>query len=195
MSKQQLDFLTPEEMREFDKAFASLDIRVADRSVVREKILLTVQAAKAKMKANFGGLYPRGNEIGIGPIRANHLGGSATYGFATAYTAAGWNDYMITNMNVLEDHFVCMWELEDTEPVARAQQMAWFYGEYTSPIIDLTGIKTSEYNRVPFPEPIILTEKVNIDADIRLEAAGWCGVRPVGAVVTSAIHLIKKRPA
>lgn len=194
MSEITRDPLTATELQAFEIAFATLDIKCARPDIVKEKVKLTIEVAKAKLKAPFTGLYPQGNELGLGPLRPQHWGGSTT--FATNYvTADAWNNYIINSMTTLEDYFACVWELEDTEAVARGQYMAWFLGPYTLPVIDLHGIRTNPYNRVPLPEPFFVNEKNNIDADIRVDSAGKCGIRPIGIVVTTGNNLTKKRPA
>jgi hypothetical protein len=187
----------PSEMDLFNMAFATLDIKVADRALVREKVLLTCQAAKAKLKAAFKGAFPGGAEIGLIPLRPEHWGGSRTWG-TYYFASATWLDYVIAAKSTLEDHFSCIWEVEERNcnTVRSPVEMAWFIGPYTLPVMDLRPIRTSMFNRVALPEPIFITEKQSVDADLNFDTAPGARleIRPVGIVVSTGANLIKKRP-
>lgn len=187
--------LDGKEMAAFNQAFAALDIKVADRSLVREKLLLTVKAAKAKLKANFVGAYPGGAELGWQPIRPEHWSGSRTWG--TYYFASAiWLDHVIAAKNTLEDHFSCVWEWEEAEAIQRACDLYMVIGPYTLPIMNLRPLRTSLLNRVPLPEPVFITEKQTVDIDINFDVAPGQRqeIRPIGVVVSTGANLTKKRP-
>lgn len=190
-----LEPLTGPEMEAFNKAFASLDIKVADRALVRAQLLMTVQAAKAKLKAQFKGSFPSGAELGWAPIRPEHWGGSKTWG--TYYFAtSGWRDTPINAVATLEDHFSCFWEWEEAEGVQRANELYMTIGPQTLPIMNLRSMKTSPFNRVALPEPVYIGDKQTLTMKLGFDVAPGQRqeIRPIGVVVSTGANLVKQRP-
>jgi hypothetical protein len=191
--------LTPEEMAAFNEAFASMqdDILLADRALVREKILLTIQAAKAKLNASFTGAYPGGGELGIGRLRPEHWSGSRTWG-TYYFASATWLNWIYNNNTSLKDHFSCVWELEERminttrAPVEASIQI----GPVTLPVIDLRPLRIGAYNRVPLPVPMVISDNQVIQLSLNFDfvAGAREEIRPVGVVVTTGANLVKKRP-
>jgi hypothetical protein len=181
----------------FNEVFAGLDIKMADRALVREELLLTVQSAKAKENAPFTGAYPGGGELGIGGLRPEHWSGSRTWG--TYYFASAiWLNWIYNNNATLADHFTCIWELEERmiNTTRSPVEASLAIGPYTLPVFDLRSFRTNQYNRVALPKPMFISEKQVIQLALNFDTAPGAReeIRPIGVVVATGANLIKRRP-
>jgi len=165
-----------------------LGIKETDFAQTVQAVLVDViKSAKDEFAAQFGGVYPAGNEIGIADLRPHHIGGSATW--RKQYTSTGWQDWL-ADKTIDENIYVVIYGFENIEPVPKTTEISIKAGVQTIPPIDLVPLKRLDYIKLEYP--LVLTPETAFDSDVRVSDTGYDGLKPVGKVVGKGNTIVKK---
>lgn len=172
-----------------DGAFSAFDAAKRDM----EAALLARAQAKWGGESILGGLFPTGNQLGIGPMRKNDMAGDSTnatpsgsYTFnITIATANAWRD--VFNYRVPEDQLHGFLGFAVPNDTLLLQQIRWEIGDQRFPLFDLQEAQLFSKFAIVFK--VDKGKELVADPDTRVlvrayvEGTGTQRVVPLGLII------------